>query len=74
MVGVPIAFGYSYDCDLKLTQEQAVQVAMCMIKNWKEVGCKPDKLTWEYRSDGVGRAKAFTNSMEAFSKTWTLGT
>ncbi len=52
MVGGTIAFGYNYDCDLKLTQEQAVRVAMGMVKNWKE----------------------FTNSMEAFSPTWTLGT
>ena len=74
MVGGTIAFGYNYDCDLKLTQEQAVQVAMGMISDWKEVGCAPGKLTWTHRSDGSGTTKAFTNSMEAFSKTWTLGT
>jgi len=74
MVGGTIAFGYNYDCDLKLTQEQAVRVAMGMVKNWKELGCKPGKLTWAHRSDGSGTTKAFTNSMEAFSKTWTLGT
>jgi phosphate transport system substrate-binding protein len=74
MVGGTIAFGYNYDCDLKLTQEQAVQVAMGMIKNWKELGCKAGKLTWAHRSDGSGTTKAFTNSMEAFSPTWTLGT
>ena len=74
MVGGTIAFGYNYDCDLKLSQEKAVQVALGMIKNWKELGCKPGKLTWTHRSDGSGTTKAFTNSMEAFSKTWTLGT
>ena len=74
MVGGTIAFGYNYDCDLKLTQEQAVQVAMGMVSNWKELGCKAGKLTWAHRSDGSGSTKAFTNSMEAFSKTWTLGT
>ncbi len=74
MVGGTIAFGYNYDCDLKLTQEQAVQVAMGMIKDWKELGCKSGKLTWTHRSDGSGTTKAFTNSMEVFSKTWTLGT
>ena len=74
MVGGTIAFGYNYDCDLKLTQEQAVQVAMGMISNWKELGCKAGKLTWAHRSDGSGTTKAFTNSMEAFSPTWTLGT
>ena len=74
MVGGTIAFGYNYDCDLKLTQEQAVRVAMGMVKNWKELGCKAGKLTWAHRSDGSGTTKAFTNSMEAFSPTWTLGT
>jgi len=74
MVGGTIAFGYNYDCDLKLSQEQAVQVAMGMITDWKEIGCKPGKLTWVHRSDGSGTTKAFTNSMEAFSPTWTLGT
>ena len=75
MVGGTIAFGYNKPgCDLKLTQEQAVKVAMGMIKNWKELGCKPGTLTWVHRSDGSGTTKAFTNSMQAFSKTWTLGT
>ena len=74
MVGGTIAFGYNYDCDLKLTQEQAVRVAMGKISNWKEVGCPAGKMTWAHRSDGSGTTKAFTNSMEAFSKTWTLGT
>ena len=74
MVGGTIAFGNNYDCDLKLTQEQAVRVAMGKITNWKEVGCPEGKLTWAHRSDGSGTTKAFTNSMQAFSKTWTLGT
>jgi len=74
MVGGTIAFGYNYDCDLKLSQEKAVQVAMGMIKDWRELGCKSGKLTWTHRSDGSGTTKAFTNSMESFSPTWNLGT
>ena len=75
MVGGTIAFGYNKPgCDLKLTQEQAVKVAMGMVKNWKELGCQPGTLTWVHRSDGSGTTKAFTNSMQAFAKTWTLGT
>ena len=74
MVGGTSAFGYNYDCDLKLTQEQAVRVAMGKIQNWSELGCPAGKLTWAHRSDGSGTTKAFTNSMQAFSKTWTLGT
>ena len=74
MVGGTIAFGYNYDCDLKLTQDQAVRVALGEITNWKEVGCSDGKLTWVHRSDGSGTTNAFTNSMQAFSKNWTLGT
>ena len=75
MVGGTIAFGYNKPgCNLKLTQEQAVKVAMGMIKNWKELGCQAGTLIWVHRSDGSGTTKAFTNSMQAFSKTWTLGT
>ena len=75
MTGGTIAFGYNNPgCDLKLTQQQAVEVAMGMIDNWKELGCDDQKLTWAHRSDGSGTTKAFTNSMEAFSPLWTLGT
>ena len=75
MVGGTIAFGYNNPgCDLKLTQHQAVEVAMGIITNWKELGCDDQKLTWAHRSDGSGTTKAFTNSIEAFSPTWTLGT
>ncbi|WP_392350863.1 phosphate ABC transporter substrate-binding protein PstS [Parasynechococcus sp.] len=75
MVGGTIAFGYNMPgCDLKLTQEQAVRVAMGKITNWKELGCKAGAITWVHRSDGSGTTKAFTNSMQAFSSTWSLGT
>ncbi len=73
MIGGTIAFGYNYDCDLRLTQEQAVRIAMGKISNWSEVGCPAGKMTWAHRSDGSGTTKAFTNSMQAFSQTWTLG-
>ncbi|WP_320674113.1 phosphate ABC transporter substrate-binding protein PstS [Prochlorococcus sp. MIT 1341] len=74
MVGGTIAFGYNYDCELKLTQTQAVRVAMGIIKDWSELGCPAGKLIWAHRSDGSGTTKAFTNSMRAFSREWTLGT
>ena len=78
MVGGTIAFGYNKpDCDLKLTQLQAVRVAMGNIKDWSELGCPTGKLTWVHRSDGSGTTKAFTNSMQAFSNDsseWSLGT
>ncbi|AAQ00577.1 MULTISPECIES: phosphate ABC transporter substrate-binding protein PstS [Prochlorococcus] len=75
MVGGTVAFGYNNpDCELKLTQRQAVRIAIGKINNWSELGCPAQKITWIHRSDGSGTTKAFTNSMEAFSKEWTLGT
>ena len=74
MTGGTIAFGYNMPgCDLKLTQEQAVQVAIGEINNWNQVGCDDMKMTWVYRSDGSGTTAAFSNSMQAFSKKWKLG-
>ncbi len=75
MVGGTIAFGYNNpNCDLQLTQKQAVRVAMGKIANWSELNCPAGKLLWVHRSDGSGTTKAFTNSMQAFSREWTLGT
>ena len=75
MVGGTIAFGYNNpDCDLKLSQKQAVQVAMGKIQDWSELNCPAGKLLWVHRSDASGTTKGFTNSMQAFSREWTLGT
>ena len=74
MTGGTIAFGYNMPgCDLKLTQEQAVQVAIGEINNWSQVGCDDHAMTWVYRSDGSGTTASFTRSMDEFSKKWKLG-
>ena len=74
MTGGTIAFGYNMpDCDLKLTQEQAVQVAIGEINNWSQVGCDDHTMTWVYRSDGAGTTAALTRSMNEFSDKWKLG-
>jgi len=74
MTGGTIAFGYNMPgCDLKLTQEQAVQVAIGEINNWSQVGCDDHAMTWVYRSDGSGTTASFTRSMNEFSKKWKLG-
>ena len=74
MTGGTIAFGYNMPgCDLKLTQEQAVQVAIGEINNWSQVGCDDQKMTWVYRSDGSGTTASFTRSMNEFSDKWKLG-
>ena len=75
MVGGTIAFGYNKPgCDVKLTQTQAVRIAIGKLTNWKDLGCAAGTITWVHRSDGSGTTKAFTNSMQAFSPEWTLGT
>ena len=74
MTGGTIAFAYNMpDCDLKLTQEQAVQVAIGEINNWSQVGCDDHTMTWVYRSDGAGTTAALTRSMNEFSDKWKLG-
>ena len=74
MTGGTIAFGYNNPgCDVKLTQQQAVEVALGIINNWSQVGCEDQKMLWVYRSDGSGTTASFTNSMQSFSKTWTIG-
>jgi phosphate transport system substrate-binding protein len=51
MVGGTIAFGYNKPgCDLKLTQQQAVQVAIGKIKDWGDLGCEAGTITWVHRS------------------------
>tara|TARA_B100001063_G_scaffold163667_1_gene152731 strand:+ start:1450 stop:2430 length:981 start_codon:yes stop_codon:yes gene_type:complete len=75
IAGSTIAFAYNQPgCDLQLTQEQAVQVASGRITDWKQLGCKPGSLTWVHRSDISGITNAFTQSMQAFSSQWPLGT
>jgi phosphate transport system substrate-binding protein len=75
IVGGTIAIAYNNpSCKLKLTQKQAVSVFMGSIDNWKELGCPGGKIITAYRSDGSGTTAAFTESMQAFSNEWTLGT
>ena len=74
-VGGTIAIAYNNPaCKLKLTQKQAVSVFMGSIDDWKELGCSGGKITVAHRSDGSGTTAAFTESMQAFSNEWTLGT
>ena len=74
MVGGTIAFGYNKPgCTLKLTQSQAVQVAIGKISDWKDLGCASGPITWVHRSDGSGTTKAFTQSLSTFSSGWKLG-
>jgi len=74
LTGGTIAFGYNMPgCDLKLTQEQAVQIAIGEINNWSQVGCADQRMLWVFRSDGSGTTAAFTSSMQAFSEKWKIG-
>jgi phosphate transport system substrate-binding protein len=73
-VGGTIAVAYNKPgCSLKLTQKQTVSIFMGSINNWKQLGCADGKITVVHRSDGSGTTAAFTESMESFSKEWTIG-
>ena len=75
MIGSTISFGdIKPGCELKLTQDQAVKVAMSAVKDWSELGCPLGPINWVHRSDGSETTKALTSSMAAFSSSWTLGT
>jgi phosphate transport system substrate-binding protein len=73
-VGGSIAVAYNKSgCSLKLTQKQVVSVFMGSINNWKQLGCADGKITVVHRSDGSGTTAAFTESLQSFSKEWTIG-
>ena len=46
---------------------------MGSIDEWKELGCPGGKITVAHRSDGSGTTAAFTESLQSFSKEWSLG-
>ncbi|MCP9773305.1 phosphate ABC transporter substrate-binding protein PstS [Synechococcus sp. Tobar12-5m-g] len=70
-VGGTIAVGFNNPgCTLKLTQKQLADIFLGEIKDWKQVGCKPGKITVAHRSDGSGTTFAFTSSLSAFSPAW----
>ena len=69
---IAVAFNKS-GCSLKLTQKQVVSIFMGSINNWKQLGCGDGKITVVHRSDGSGTTAAFTESLQSFSKEWTLG-
>ena len=75
VVGGTIAVAYNKsDCpNLKLTQKQVVDVFMGRIKTWEGLKCGKGPITVAHRSDGSGTTFAFTNSLQSFSPTWTLG-
>ena len=74
MVGGTIAVAYNKPgCNLKLTQEQVVDVFNGKINDWKQLKCASGPITVVHRSDGSGTTFAFTNSLRAFSPTWTAG-
>ena len=74
VVGEAIAIAYNKPgCDLKLSQEQLVQLAMGEITNWERLGCAPAPIAWVHPADASGATLAFTQSMQLFSTQWTLG-
>ncbi len=75
VVGGTIAVAYNKpDCPaLKLTQQQVVDIFMGRITTWDALKCGKGPLSVAHRSDGSGTTFAFTNSLQSFSPSWTLG-
>ena len=71
-VGGTIAIAYNKaDCkNLKLTQQQAVDIFLGKINTWDQLKCGKGKMIVAHRSDGSGTTFAFTNSLSAFSSEW----
>ena len=71
-VGGTIAIAYNKaDCkNLKLTQQQAVDIFLGKINTWDQLKCGKGKITVVHRSDGSGSTFALTNSLSAFSSEW----
>ena len=58
MVRGTISFGYNKPgCELQLTKQQAVGVAMGTISDWKDLGRDEGTVTWVHRSDGSGTSR-----------------
>jgi phosphate transport system substrate-binding protein len=75
VVGGTIAVAYNKpSCpNLKLTQKQVVDIFMGRIRTWEALKCGTGPITVAHRSDGSGTTFAFTNSLQSFSSSWTLG-
>lgn len=74
VVGEAIAIAYNKPgCDLKLSQEQLVLLAMGEITNWERLGCASGPIAWIHPADASSATLALTQSMQLFSTQWTLG-
>jgi phosphate transport system substrate-binding protein len=74
VTGGTIAIAYNKPgCNLKLTQQQTVDIFTGKINNWSQLKCGSGKINVVHRSDGSGTTFAFTNSLKSFSSTWTYG-
>lgn len=74
VTGGTIAIAYNKPgCNLKLTQQQTVNIFTGKINNWSQLKCGSGKINVVHRSDGSGTTFAFTNSLKSFSSTWTYG-
>jgi phosphate transport system substrate-binding protein len=69
-----IAVAYNLPgCNLKLSQEQLVQIFEGKIRNFQQLGCADQPIQVVVRSDGSGTTYNFTNSLAAFSPSWKQG-
>jgi len=74
MTAGAIAVAYNNPgCELKLTQQQLVEIFEGKITNYSDLGCRDQAIKVVYRSDGSGTTYNFTQSLSAFSPAWASG-
>ena len=74
MTAGAIAVAYNNPgCDLKLSQQQLVDIFLGKINNYSQLGCGDQKITVVHRSDGSGTTYNFTKNLAAISDAWKNG-
>jgi phosphate transport system substrate-binding protein len=74
MTAGAIAVAYNNPgCELKLSQQQLVEIFLGKITNYSQLGCADKKITVVHRSDGSGTTYNFTKHLSAISEAWKNG-
>lgn len=69
-----IAVAYNHPgCRLRLSQPQLAAIFLGRLRNFSQLGCRPQPITVIYRSDGSGTTAAFTAHLSAISPAWQAG-
>jgi phosphate transport system substrate-binding protein len=74
MTAGAIAVAYNHPgCRLRLSQPQLAAIFLGRLRNFRQLGCRPQPITVIYRSDGSGTTANFTAHLSAISPAWQAG-